>query len=123
VTLLAGAVSQAGHQPSGDAFGPGGLFSLASPGQNQELLNAAGFSKARVDEVAEVMSFDDFDDFWDMQSQVAGSLALLISSLPAGETDAIRAALKPALAPFQEGVRLELPSLAVVASASSESRG
>jgi ubiquinone/menaquinone biosynthesis C-methylase UbiE len=35
----------------GDPIGPSGVFSLAAPDTNREILNAAGFTDIRVDEI------------------------------------------------------------------------
>ena len=119
ITMLAMAVVENGHQPPGDPFGPAGVFSFADPEVNRSRLDAAGFSDVRVEELPGVMRFDDFDDYWDVQSEVAGPLALLISSLPPDDVNAIRTTLEPMVAPFETGGRYEIPSLAVGVSARS----
>lgn len=119
MTSLVGAVLQNGHQPPGDPFGPGGPFSLADAELNRDLLDRAGFSGVNVEDITDVMRFDDFDDYWDLQSQVSGPMALLISSLPADAVDAIRSSLEPMLAPFRTGAGYEIPSLAVAATATA----
>jgi ubiquinone/menaquinone biosynthesis C-methylase UbiE len=116
LTLLVGAVLQNGHQPPGDPFGPGGPFSLAAPERNNELLGAAGFSDVQVEEIAGLMHFADFEDYWELHSQVSGTLALLISSLPGDAVEAIRASLEPMLAPFESGTGYDIPSLAIGAT-------
>jgi ubiquinone/menaquinone biosynthesis C-methylase UbiE len=117
LTLLVGAVLQSGHAPPGDPFGPGGPFSLSAPAANRELLEAAGFSDVRAEEIGGVMRFDGFDDYWNLQSAVSGPIALLIGTLSAGDVDAIKAALEPTLAPFQSGNAYSIPSLTVALSA------
>ncbi len=118
LTLIGAALRQCGHQVRGDPFGPGGVFSLADPGRNRAILDGAGFPQARIEQIAGAVRFSDFEDYWAVQSQVSGRFASLISSLPADDTEAIRAALKEAAAPFQAGEAYELPTLAVVAGAS-----
>jgi ubiquinone/menaquinone biosynthesis C-methylase UbiE len=117
MTLLAMAIIQNGHQPAGDPFGPGGPFSLAAPDDNRALLTEAGFSDVRVEEIDGFMHFDDFDDFWDMQSQVSGPIALLISSLADDDVERLRTTLEPMLAPFRTDGGLDIPSLAIGLSA------
>jgi hypothetical protein len=68
------------------------------------------------------MRFDDFEDYWGFQSQVSGTLALLISSLPGDAVEAIRSSLEPALAPFQSGTGYDIPSLAIGATGAARSR-
>jgi SAM-dependent methyltransferase len=117
LTQFAGAVAQRGHAPLRDPFGPGGPFSLASPRTNRELLDGAGFSDVRVEELEAAFRFDSFDGYWKLQSEVSGPMALLLASLPAEEVDAIKTALEPSVAPFQVGTGFVFPSLAVGFSA------
>jgi len=117
LTTIVGAVLQQGHQPPGDAFGPGGVFSLSDPDRNRELVGAAGFSDVRVQEIPGLVRYDSLDDYWDVQSQVAGALAMLVSSLADGEIAAIRSTLESMAAPFASSGGYAFPSVAVVVSA------
>jgi ubiquinone/menaquinone biosynthesis C-methylase UbiE len=119
LSLFMRAVLQSGHAPPGDPFGPGGPFSLSASERNRELLVGAGFSDVQVEQIAGLVHFTGFDDYWALQSAVAGPVALLIASLSADEVDSIRAALEPTLAPFRSGKTYDIPSLAVGVSASS----
>jgi hypothetical protein len=119
LTLFVGAVLQNGHTPQGDPFGPGGPFSLAELERNRELLGGGGFSDVKVEEIAGEMHFNSFDDYWGLQREVSGPVALLIQSLAAGEVDAIRASLEPIVEPFKSGNGYTFPWLAVAASGSS----
>ena len=117
MTLLVGAMLQNGHQPPGDPFGPGGPFSLADPAQNRALLEPAGFTAIEVEELPGSMSFTDFEDFWSLQSEVSGPIALFMSSLPSDDVAAIRATLAPMLDAFETSDGFEVPSLAMGVSA------
>jgi ubiquinone/menaquinone biosynthesis C-methylase UbiE len=117
LTTFVGAIARSGHAPPGDPFGPSGPFSLAAEEVNRELLAAAGFSDVHVEEIESAFRFDDFDGYWNLQSEVAGPVAVLLASLASDEVDDIRTALKPAVEPFQSNGGLAMPSLAVVVSA------
>ncbi len=117
MTLLVGAVLQNGHQPPGAPFGPGGPFSLADPASNHALLEPAGFSAVEVVELGGSMAFTDFEDFWTLQSEVSGPIALLIASLPPDDVAAIRRTLEPMLTDFESPDGYEVPSLAIGVSA------
>lgn len=118
LTLLVGAFVQTGHAPpGGDPFAPTGVFSLAAPDANSEILDATGFLDVHVDEIACPLPFDDFEHYWAVQSTVAGPLAILVRSLPTDEVEAIKAALEPTLAPFRSGDTLSIPALAIGVSA------
>ena len=53
----------------------------------------------------------------DLQSEVAGPVAVLLASLPPDAVHDIRTALEPAVEPFRSNGGLAMPSLAVVVSA------
>ena len=117
MTLLVGAVLQNGHRPPGDPSGPGGPFSLADPAQNRALLEPAGFAEVEVEELPGTMSFKDFDDFWTLQSEVSGPIALFVSSLSRDDVAAVRATLAPMLDRYAAPNGFEVPSLAIGVSA------
>ena len=117
LTLLVGAVLQHGHALGGDPFGPGGPFSLATREANVELLTGAGFSDVEVEEIPGTMRYDSLDDYWDVQSAIAGPLAVLVATLSNEERNAIRDTLGPMVAPFETGGGYEIPSLAIGISA------
>jgi ubiquinone/menaquinone biosynthesis C-methylase UbiE len=117
LALFAGAMLQTGHAPPGDPFGPGGVFSLAEPKANRALLQGAGFSDVRIEEIPGAMRYDDFDHYWRVQSSVSGPFAILVQSLPAGDVDAIKGVLEPSVEPFSTEDGLRIPSLAIGISA------
>jgi ubiquinone/menaquinone biosynthesis C-methylase UbiE len=118
LTLFVGAFLQTGNAPpGGDPIGPSGVFSLAAPDANREILDAAGFRDIRVDEIRCPLPYDDFEHYWAVQSTVAGPLALLVRSLPAEEVETVKAALEPTVAPFRSGDALSIPALAIGVSA------
>ncbi len=98
ITSLARAIDEAGQHVAGDPFGPDGpFFSLAEPHRNRDLLDGAGFSDMRVEEIAETRRYDGFDDYWDHHSHATPPVAALVSSLSAGSIESIQAALRPKL--------------------------
>ncbi|RAU96949.1 methyltransferase type 11 [Mycobacterium colombiense] len=113
---LVAALLQNGVPPPGDAFAPGGLFSLSTPETNRALAAANGFDDVTVEQLSGVMRFDGLDDYWDHVTAVAGPVAELVGSLPTGQIEAVRATLAPAVAPYQRDGALELPWLATVTS-------
>jgi SAM-dependent methyltransferase len=113
LTLLAAAILERGHSPGGDVFGSAGPFSLATPDANRELFDGLGFSDIRVQEIGNTLHFDDFDAYWNVQSEVAGPIAILISSLPPDEVNAVKSAVEAKMAPFRSEAGLSLPSLTI----------
>ena len=66
------ALLQNGVAPPGDAFAPGGIFSLATAESHHALAAAAGFTDVTVDELTGAMRFDGPDDYWIYIAAVAG---------------------------------------------------
>jgi len=112
------ALLQNGVAPPGDAFAPGGIFSLSTPERNHALATAGDFPDVTVEELTGVMHFDSLDDHWTRLTAVAGPVAELVGSLDAGQIQAVRATLDPSLAPYERDGALELPWTAIVTRAS-----
>lgn len=117
IGLLMGALIQNGHAPPGDPFAPGGVLSLAPASRNRLVLTEAGFEHVRITEVAAVMPFADLDDYWALQTSVAGPVASLVATMTDDEIESVRATLEPEMAPYRVGDRYALPSLATVVTA------
>ncbi|OBH91015.1 class I SAM-dependent methyltransferase [Mycobacterium sp. E2733] len=114
---LVAALLQNGVAPPGDAFSPGGLFSLSAPERNRDLATGGGFSDVAVEELTGVMRFDGPEDYWSHVTEVAGPVAELVASLDPGQLDAVRATLDPALETYARDGALELPWTALVTRA------
>ncbi len=117
LTALAAAIHRSGHVAHGDPYGRGGVFSLSEPQQNRDLLIKAGFEEIHVEELAGHMRFEDLDDYWDLQSQVAGTLAVLVNALPPAEVTRARELLESILAPHWTNGAYHLAWAAVAVSA------
>jgi hypothetical protein len=107
------ALVQHGHLLSGDPLGAGGPFSLADPQANRDLLGAAGFGDADVQEIDGAMHADSLDDYWEFQTSVSGPVATLVATLSADEQAAIKETLEPMVAPFKTDDGYDIPSLAI----------
>jgi SAM-dependent methyltransferase len=118
IMALGMAMLQHGHPPPGDPFGPGGIFSMADPERVRSMLMEAGFAEADIDEVQVSHRFSTFDEYWNLQSEIAGPLAALITSLSAEERSSVKNTVRESVGTFTEGSGLALPGVAVVASAS-----
>jgi SAM-dependent methyltransferase len=111
------ALLQNGVAPPGDAFAPGGIFSLSTPERHRALASAGDFADVTVEQRTGVMRFDSPDDHWSYVAAIAGPLAELVSSLDTGQVQAVRTTLAPSLAPYERGGALELPWTAIVTRA------
>ena len=114
---IAVALLQHGHAPEGDPFAPGGVFSLADPARNRELVESVGFTDVKVDEIQGSMRFEDADTYWSFNTSVAGPIAAIVDSLNEDETAAVRSTLAGSLAAFEKNGELEFPWLVIGTSA------
>lgn len=118
LTQLVGAMLQHGHAPGGDPHGAGGVFSLAEPEMNRSVLEAAGFTDVAVEEISGAQRYESLDEYWDVQTAIAGPLSGIIRSLSGSERSAIKATLEPMIAPYRaDDGSLALPTLALGVSA------
>ena len=118
LTQMIGAILQHGHAPPGDALGPGGVFSLPDAAINGQVLTASGFADVEVEEIPGAQRYDSVDEYWTVQTEVAGPIAGLVRSLADDEVTAIKATLTSMVEPYRvDGGGLSLPSLALGVSA------
>jgi ubiquinone/menaquinone biosynthesis C-methylase UbiE len=118
IVLIGMTLTQLGHQPPGDPFAPGGMFSIAPPGIAHELMAGAGFAEIRVEEIPVAQRFETFDEYWEFQREIAGSLAEMLKSLSSDDLTRFRSALEEAAAPFRSSGGYEFPGLALGVAAS-----
>jgi SAM-dependent methyltransferase len=111
------ALLQHGYPPPGDPFGPGGIFSMADPERVRKMLMNAGFAEVDIVEVQISHRFSTFDEYWNLQSEVAGPLAVMITSLSPEERSSVKDTVRESVGTFTEAGELALPGVAVVASA------
>jgi SAM-dependent methyltransferase len=117
VTVTGMTVVQLGHQPGGDPFGPGGMFSMADPDTIRSMLSAAGFSDITVEEMPVDWVYGSFDEAWSFMTEVAGAIARTVKELPDAEVERLRLLLQKNLEPFHTDSGLTLPGVTVNASA------
>ena len=91
-----------------------GPFSLEAPGALGELLVGAGFSGTNVCEIPTPMKASSVDEWWSVVPSLAGPLALVLGSLPAEVTAAIRARVDAAMADFATPDGYELPGVSIL---------
>lgn len=119
MSLMMGALMQAGRAPVGaNPFALGGVFGLASPAVNEELLAAAGFSEIRCGSLAGSMPVESADDLWDLQTKVAGPVRVTVASMSDAELATARRALAEMTEPFAaDGGGYDLPTEVTTAAA------
>ncbi len=106
-----------GRMPPPEPEAPG-VFSMASEERTRGLLEGAGFTAVRTEEVPVRFVFRDVDDYVSFAAETAGPFAMVIRGLPDGEREAIKAQLHDAFAPFAVDGGYELPGVSLTAVAS-----
>jgi SAM-dependent methyltransferase len=106
-----------GHMPPPEPEAPG-VFSMGSEERTRALLEGAGFTDARTEEVPVRFAFSDVDDYVSFAAETAGPFAMVIRGLSESEREAIKAQLGEAFVPFVADGGYELPGVALTALAS-----
>jgi ubiquinone/menaquinone biosynthesis C-methylase UbiE len=117
VTVTGMTVVQMGHQPGGDPFGPGGMFSMSEPDTIRSMLSDAGFSNITVEEMPVDWTYSSFEEAWGFMTEVAGAIARVVKELPDTEVEKLRTALEKNIEPFRTDSGLTLPGVTVNAVA------
>jgi ubiquinone/menaquinone biosynthesis C-methylase UbiE len=119
MALMMGALIQNGHQPvTGNPFELGGPFGLSSADVNAELLRAAGFVDIQIEQVPGAMAVADLDDYWDVQTSLAGPVKATVERLTDDERATVRETLAGTIAPFESDDGFALPFQLVAVRAS-----
>ena len=98
--------------------GAPGPFSMASEERARGLLEDAGFSDVRTDEVAMRFPFRDVDEYERWVTDLSGSFATVLLGLSESEREAVRAELTAAFASYATDEGYELGGVALTALAS-----
>jgi SAM-dependent methyltransferase len=105
-----------GHMPLPEPEAPG-VFSMASEERTRALLDGAGFTSVRIEEVPLRFGFRDLGEYEQWVVDVAGSFAIVMRELPEEEREVLRARLREAFVPFATDGGYELPGAALCAVA------
>jgi SAM-dependent methyltransferase len=97
--------------------GAPGIFSMGSEERARALLEGAGFTAVRTEDVSVRFAFRDVDDYERWLREVAGALALVVRELSEQEREAFKAELGEAFVPFAADGGYELPGAALCAIA------
>jgi SAM-dependent methyltransferase len=118
VTVTGMTMIQLGHQPGGDPFAPGGMFSMADADTIRALLTKAGFTDPVIEEMDVDWVYGSFDEAWGFMTEVAGAIAQLVKGLSPEDTAALRSALEGNMEPFRTSSGYTLPGVTINAWAS-----
>lgn len=102
--------------PAPDPQDPG-IFALADPERVRSLLQDAGFSDPRLEEVEVSWHFERIDDYWRYVTELAGGIAMVLQAMPEADREAVRSRVERTAGDFRADDGLELPGMALNASA------
>jgi ubiquinone/menaquinone biosynthesis C-methylase UbiE len=105
-----------GHLPPPEPAAPG-VFGMASEERVLTLLEGAGFTDARTEDVPVRFAYRDLDDYERWVMEVAGPFAMVVRGLPEEERGVLRAQLAEAFVPFEAEGGYEMPGVALTAVA------
>jgi ubiquinone/menaquinone biosynthesis C-methylase UbiE len=94
-----------------------GIFAMADPERVSSLLRDAGFGEPRLEEVEVSWRFERFADYWRYVTQMAGGIAMVLQAMPEADREAVRSLVERSAGAFQVNGALELPGVALNASA------
>jgi SAM-dependent methyltransferase len=106
-----------GHMPPPEPGAPG-IFSMASEERTRGLLEGAGFTAVRMQDVPMRWAFRNLDEYESWVTEVAGAFAMVVRGLPEDERKALRSQLTEAFTRFATNGGYELPGVALCAVAS-----
>lgn len=115
--IVAMTLVERGHMPPPESGAPS-PFSLADKERTKTLLEGAGFSAVRTEEVAVRFSLADIDEYMSVTTDTAGPMALVLRALSEAEREALRAQLAEAFRPFASDGGYDFPGVALCAVAS-----
>jgi ubiquinone/menaquinone biosynthesis C-methylase UbiE len=111
-----GLLVEHGYMPPPEPGAPS-PFALASEEQTRALLEGAGFTAVRTEEVPVRFPFRDLDEYINYATDTGGPAALVLRRLPEDEREVLKTKLGAAFAPFAAAVGYELPGVALCAVA------
>jgi ubiquinone/menaquinone biosynthesis C-methylase UbiE len=111
-----GLLVERGHLPSPEPGAPGPV-ALASEVRLRALLEGAGFTGVRTEEIPVRFIFRDIDEYMAFATDTGGPAALVLRGLPDDERQTLKTQLGAAFTPFVTAVGYELPGVALCAVA------
>ena len=94
-----------------------GIFAMADPERVRSLVQDAGFAEPRLDEVEVRWRFDEFEAYWRYVTELAGGIAMVLQAMPETDREAVRKLVERATGDYRVDGGLELPGVALNASA------
>ena len=117
ISIVGRMLLERGHVPPPDPGAPG-MFTMARDERIRELLEGAGFTVLRIEEVPVLFVYESLDEYIRRARDTAGVFARVWREVPDDEREEMESQLGEAFAPYEVDGRYEFPGVAVAASAS-----
>jgi SAM-dependent methyltransferase len=115
--IIAISLVQRGHISPPEPPPAPGIFSMASADRTTQLLEGAGFSEVRTEEVPGRFALPSADEYLSVIADTAGPIALALRGLPEAERNAVKADVEGSLERFAAKDGYEIPAVALCAVA------
>ena len=100
---------QRGHfTPPGD--GSSMFMPLGTEDDNIAVARAAGFENVQAEAIDLPVHYPSFQRYWEVSTEIAGPLAIIVRGLPEDEREAVRSQVEEYSAPFMTDDGLTFPS-------------
>jgi SAM-dependent methyltransferase len=116
--VIAISLVQRGHIPPPEPPPAPGIFSMASAERTTALLEGAGFSEVRTEEVPVRVVLPDVNEYLSVIADTAGPIALVLRGLPEAERAGVKAEVEDSFRRFAAEEGYELPGVTLCAVAS-----
>jgi SAM-dependent methyltransferase len=110
-------LGQRGHIPPLEPPPAPGIFNMASAERSAGLLEGAGFSEVRTEEVPVRFALPDVDEYLSLIADTAGPVALALRGLSDADRADVKAEVEDSFGRFAAGDGYELPGVALCAVA------
>lgn len=116
ISIVGRMLLERGHVPPPEPGAPG-MFTMARDERVRELVEDAGLTLLRLDEVPVRFTYASLDEYVERARETGGVFARVWSGLPAPEREDLESRLADAFTPFAVGDGYEFPGVALCASA------
>jgi ubiquinone/menaquinone biosynthesis C-methylase UbiE len=117
ISIVGRALLERGHVPPPEPGAPG-MFTMARVERVHELLEGAGFTVLRLEEIPVLFSYESLDEYVERAKDTGGVFARVWREIPDDEREAMESAFEEAFAPYATDRGYEFPGVALGASAS-----
>ena len=86
------------------------LMPLGTEDDNIAVARAAGFESVQAEAIDLPVHYPSFQRYWEVSTEIAGPLAIILRGLPEDEREAVRSQVEEYSAPFMTDDGLTFPS-------------